>query len=279
VSSERRGGRLLARLLLIAGAVLSAAAMLAGWAQWSLLDSAQWSTTSQELIQRPEIRRRIATYVVSEVRRAAHGMLPSVLDQRLGSAVERELASTRVERVWVVAATQAHRELVRLIENDSGNVVVLDLRPVIRAVAGDIGVPVPALPSGVGRVSIVAGDQVRGAREAAARLKSTATVLLIVAPLTLLLAIAVARGWRMRALAGAGLSIAAAGAIVLLARALVGANVVAVLTQNPADRDAIEAAWAVGTTQLATIAYVAIAAGLALGLAAFAVGRPRARYL
>jgi hypothetical protein len=75
-------------------------------------------------------------------------------------------------------------------------------------------------------------------------------------------------------------AVAVAGVLVLVTRALVGANVVGDLTDSAADRDAAEAAWSAGTSLLATMAGVSIAGGLALALLAGVVGRPaRPRYL
>ena len=277
-----RGGRLLAPLLLVAGSLLSALALLAGWAQWQLTDTRQWGDTSDKLIERQEIRERLAEYVVDEVRSASGGGVPPALGSELERRIEGELATPRAERIWRATSTEAHRELVRVIEDGdstSGDLVVLDLRRLIQAVASEIGVPLAVVPTGAGQITIVAGDQVRGARENAGRLERAADVLLVAAPLVLLLAVAVARGWRVRALAGVGVAVAVAGVLVLLTRALVGANVVDELVISAADRDAGEAAWSAGTSLLATMAAVAIGAGLALALIAGIVARPQPRYL
>ena len=133
----------------------------------------------------------------------------AVLENGLERGIERELASSRSERVWRAATTESHRELVRLIEDGEsteGEVVTLDLRRLIQSVARELGVPLAVVPPDIGQITIVAGDQVRGARENAGRLEQAATVLLVAAPLVLLLAVAVASGWRMRALAGVGVA-------------------------------------------------------------------------
>jgi hypothetical protein len=90
--------------------------------------------------------------------------------------VERELSSQRSERAWRAATTEAHRELVDQIESDGSGAVTLGLNRLIVSVARDLGVAVPALPARVGRVTIVAGDQARGARAAARRLEHAAGV-------------------------------------------------------------------------------------------------------
>ena len=278
--TTRRGGRLLTPLLLIVGSAVTALALLAGWAQWQLLDTDAWRGTSGRLLEREEVRDRVAEYVVGEVRAVAGGSLPPAAGRGLERSVSRTLETARAERAWRAANTAAHRELVRLIEDDEstrGEVVVLDLGPLIRSVSRELGIPPAAVPQNVGEVTIVAGDQVRGAREGADQLRRTAAALIFVAPLILLLAVVLARGWRARALAGAGVAVAAAGAAVLVARALVGAHVVDVLTPTRADRDAAAAAWSVGTSQLAWLAGAAIVGGLVLAAVASVAARGERR--
>ena len=278
----RPGGRLLTPLLLIVGSLLTACLIVAGWAQWQLFDDGAWGDTSQRMLERKEIRNRVASYLVDEVRAQSGGALPTALGTRPDRTVSRELSTPRSEHVWRASTTEAHRELVRLIKDDgavSGDVVTLDLRPLIRAVARELGLPLPVLSGSAARVQIVAGDQVRGARKVTGRLQRTAAILLIVAPLVLWLAVLAARGWRARALAGAGVAVAVAGAVVLGARALVGAHVVDVLTSSEANRDAVSAAWSVGTSKLAWMAVAAVVVGLVVAVAASIAARaPRPRY-
>ena len=282
VRARRRGGLLLAPVLLVVGSALTALALLAGWAQWQLTDTRQWGDTSEKLIEREEVRARVAEFVVDEVRAASGGNVPALLGSALEGRIEGELESARAKRVWRAATTESHHELVRLVEDSGstdGEQVTLDLSRLIAAVAREIGVPLAVVPEGVGRVTIIAGDEVRGARENAGRLERAAAVLLVAAPLVLLMAVAVASGWRRRALAGVGVAVAVAGVLVLVTRALVGADIVSDLAPSATDRDAAEAAWSAGTSLLATMAILAIAAGAALALLAGVVGRPRERYL
>ncbi len=274
---------MLTPLLLVIGTLLTALALLAGWAQWQLLDDGAWAGTSEKLLENDEIRDRVAVYLVDQLQSVSGDAVPSGLTGSVEDRVSDQLDSERAKRVWRAANVEAHRELVRLIEEDdasSGDVVTLDLRPLIRAVERELGIPLTAIPPGVAQLEIVAGDQIRGAREATDQLQRTASVLLILAPLVLLGAVLAAAGWRRRALAGAGIAVAVAGVIVLVARALVGAHVVEVLTPREADRDAVEAAWSTGTSSLAWLAGAAIVAGLVLAVVAgmsSAVGRDNAR--
>ena len=250
--------------------------MLAGWAQWQLLSGDAWAGTSEKLLEREEIRDRIAVYLVDELQRSSPASVPSGFSGELEGRVADRLASDRSKRIWRAANTEAHRELVRLIEDDGttrGDLVDLDLRPLIRSVARALNIPLPEIPPGTAQLEVVAGNEVRGAREAVDQLQRTAAVLLIAAPLVLALAVLAATGWRRRALAGAGIAVAVAGGIVLLARALVGAHVVEVLTPSSADRDAVGAAWSVGTSGLAWMAGAAIVVGLAVALGANVAAR------
>lgn len=276
---RRRGGRLLTPLLLVLGSLLTALALIAGWAQWQLLDTRAWNDTSERLLDRAEIRDRVAVFVVDEVRRASGGSLPPELGTGLVRRVAAELDSSRARRAWRAANTEAHRELVQVIEGgaaSTGDVVTLDLDRLIRAVAIELRVPLTVVPQDVGRVTIISGDQVRVVRDATGELERTAAVLLIAAPLILLLAVLAAIGWRMRALARAGIAVAAAGALVLIARALVGAQVADVLTPTRPDREAAEAVWSVGTSLLAYMAIGAIVGGLVVAVVAGLAARPRA---
>ena len=278
---RRREGHVLTPLMLIAGCLLTALALLAGWAQWQLLDSDAFGDSSERLLEREEIRDRVAEYVVQEVRRAAGGSLPAELGANPERAVADQLDSRRARRTWRAVTTESHRELVRVIEDDrtaNGDLVSLDLRRLISAVSTQLGVPL-AVPEGVGRVTIVAGDEVSGARDAARQLERLAMFLLIAAPLMFALAVAVAAGWRMRALAGVGVAIAAAGVIVLLARAFTGSAVVDGLTSSSADRQAAEGVWSVLTSRLATASTVAIVLGVLLALAAGLAARSRERHV
>jgi len=60
---------LLTPLLLVISCLLTALALLAGWAQWQLLDNDAWAGTSAKLLDREEIRDRVAVYLVDELRR------------------------------------------------------------------------------------------------------------------------------------------------------------------------------------------------------------------
>jgi hypothetical protein len=276
----RRGGRLLTPLLLVLGSLLTALALLAGWAQWQLLDTEQWNDTSVELLEREEVRDRVASFIVDEVRSANGGSLPPELGTGLERRVSSELDSARAKRAWRAANNEAHEDLVEVIEGDSGDVVTLDLDRVIRAVAIELRIPLAFLPQDIGQVTVISGDEVQSLRDATDALQRTAAFLLIAAPLMLALAVLAASGWRMRALSGAGIAVAAAGAVVLIARALTGSYVVDALTETRPDREAAEAVWSVATSLLATMAWVAIIGGLLLALIAAlaARARPQARY-
>jgi hypothetical protein len=263
---------------------VTALALLAGWAQWQLLDNGAWAGTSEKLLERDEIRERLADFLVDEVRGTSGGAIRQEPGEALDDRVADELESDRSKRVWRVVTSEAHLELVRLIEDDKaarGDEVVLDLRPLIRSVARELNIPLGGLSANTAQIEIVAGDEVRGARNAADQLQRTAAVLLIAAPLILLLAVLAATGWRLRALAGAGVAVVAAGGLVLVARALVGAHIVEVLTANSADRDAVGAAWSVGTSLLAWMSGAAIVVGLAVAVGAnvAAGSRERSGYL
>jgi hypothetical protein len=131
----------------------------------------------------------------------------------------------------------------------------------------------------------------RGRRIAVRVLLATATVLAVLATfavwagLALVLpvlslglfatAVYLARGRRRETLLAAGLGLMAAGALVLVARGLLGGQVVDSLASTEAVRPAASAAWSIGTSILRDVAQAAIVIGIPLVAAACLAGPSR----
>lgn len=257
--------------LLLAGAsALTAVALLATWARYELVDSTAFSTTSTELLKDGTIRDQVARYLVAEVDR---GDLSATQRRELRRSVANVLDTDKARRTWGVATQNAHAQLVGLIGDPNAQAAVLDLRPLIRAVARELNLPDPTagLSTGSGRITILSGQELRDVRRVADSLQRSATGLLIATALMIALAIALASGWRRGAVAGAAVAVAIGAAVVLLARTLVGNHVVDVLVPAGGTREAGHRAWSISTSPLATFAIVAlVAAAIALAAAALA---------
>ena len=261
-------------LLLVVASALTAVALLAMWARNELVDSSKFADTSTDLIKDQAIRDEVSRYLVARGRIA--GELSAGERRTLRRQVSTALDSPRAERLWGVAAENAHEQLVALIEDDHADAAVLDLRPIMRAIASELNLPDPGptLSPGAGQVTILAGTQLRAARQVADSLQRTATALLIATLLVIGIAIALASGWRRGAVAGAAIAVAVGAAVVLIARSLVGDHVVNVLVPDGSTRGAAHNAWSIGTSGLESYAVIALVVA-AIALAAAALLRPR----
>ncbi len=293
------------RVLLAAAAVIGVAAIFAVWANRQLLDNGAWTQTSSKLLENKAIQRELSSYLSDQIydnvdlARVLRRGLPQPLEPLSGvaqrelraltaRALTHTLASAHVQRLWRAANEAAHRQLVAQIENGSSanarqrEALVLDLHPIVVALAESLGVPARAaerLPSDAGEVVVIGARRLEALKGAARGLRDLAYVLPALALLALLLAIALSPGRRRRALIVAGVAAVLAGGASLIIRALVGVQVVDDLSSSEAVRPAAGAAWSIATSLLVELALVTIAAGAALVLvgALSLLLRPRRR--
>jgi hypothetical protein len=284
----RRRGALMVVLLVLA-LLLTLGAATAIWLDRQALSNRGWTDTSAGLIENQQIRTAVADKIVAEIFRRGN------VDHRLSSALgplaapaETELHSlgTRlavitletkaVEQAWRVANSQAHRQLVADIEHDRDRDVYLELTPIVNQVldAWRSSDAIRSLPPVVrrllrihvgdaGRIKILHGDQVRRVRVAVNAIRNLVLVLSLLAVICFVLAILVATGQRLRAIAYVGVCLAICGGLLLAARALIGPVLAdhLVPASAPANRAAVRAAWLVGTTQLRTTAIIVLILG------------------
>jgi hypothetical protein len=273
---RRARNRPIVLFLLALGAALTAAALLASWAQWQLLDSATFSDTSTKLLENGAVRSQLARYLVAEVNR---GQIAGADRRRFQQAVEQALQTSSARRAWASATQDAHAQVVDLVHDPNAQTARLDLRRLVRVTARRVGIPanfVDAAPLGSYKVKILDSGQLRSARTAADSLQKAATLLLVLTALVLVAAVGLASNWRRTAIAGAAVAVAIGAAAVLIARAVVGTQVVHVLVPNGGQtRDAASAAWSISTSLLSTMAVVALVAAALVVVAAVIAGRVR----
>jgi hypothetical protein len=284
------------RALLALAVVLGVAAIFAVWADRQLLDSGQWTKTSSKLLANDAIQRELSTYltdqiyanvdVARELRTALPGPLESLsthvangLRSVTATAISRALSTRQVQRLWRVANDAVHRRLVQQIEqrgppsarSAQGEAIVLDLRPIVVALAERLGVSRNAaeqLRGDVGEIVLARSKRLETLKGAARGLHDLAVVLPLLALLLLALAVALSRARRRRALVGVGAAAILAGGASLIIRALLGRQVVDELSSTEAVRPAVRAAWSIASSLLAELALATIVAGAALALLA-----------
>ena len=283
-------------------ALLTIVATFAVWANRQLLDPGNWSTTSTRLLQNPKIRQVTANYAVDQlyanvdVAQLIGSALPKRLRPLAGPAAGAlhtgavhaaylALADARVQTLWAQANRHAAQALKTVIDGGTGPVkvqdgeVTLDLASVVEAIARQLGLPAgisQKLPPSVAQVRILKSEQIGLVQDIGRGLRKLALWLSIAVPLLFALAIALARGWRRRAVMNVGYGLATAGFLVLLARALVQSRVPASLVADASIRPAAAATVSIATSMLAEIAGELVLFGVLLIVAAWSAGPARA---
>jgi hypothetical protein len=294
--------RWLVRSLIGVATVLGIVAIFAVWANRQLLDSGYWTSTNTKLIESPPIREAISGYLTEQLyanvdvagelknelpselkplAAPAAGALKDVVEKGINLLLERP----RVQQLWSKANQITHAEFVRLVENKGkvvklpgGGAVVLDLRPMLGEVAQKVGAPsgiVNKIPPKVAQLRIVTSKQLNTMQNAVNLLRSLALVLPLLVVALFALAVYLARGHRRQTLIAVGTAFIGAGLVVVVARGIIGDKVVNSLATTEAVRPAAQAAWSIGTSVLADVAWASVFIGVPVILAGLLAGPTR----
>jgi hypothetical protein len=296
-----RGRRYAVRAALVGATILAVLAIFAVFANRQVLDADNWADTSDAMLENQAIRTQISANLVDqvyanvdvtgEVARA----LPPRLKPLAGPAANglRELAERRmlrlldrprIQQAWKEANRITAEQFIDIAEGNSkaitaqGNAVVLNLRAILVELVDRLGLPkalADKIPASAGRITIMKSDQVGTLQNGVQALKGLALVLPFLAIGLLALAVYLAAGRRRRTLLFAGIDLVLAGAIVLIARNLVGSAVVGSLATTDAAKPAAEAAWSIGTGMLRDVAQATIVIGIPVIVAAWLAGPMR----
>jgi hypothetical protein len=235
------------------------------------------------------------------------GPLAGGLQQLAGRAAPRLVASPRVQDAWRLANRSAHQQLLRILNDEGsavstkGGEVVLNLRPLVDQLAANIGVEDQVnaarsklqgdagakaraaaqqklgvtLPQSTGQLVIMRSDQLATAQDVGHGIRNLAIVLLGLTLALFALAVGLATGWRRVALLRVGWCFIGLGLLVLLARRVIGNQVIDDLVANKSAAPAAHSVWTIGTSLLYDIAIATFAYGVLMVLAAWLAG-PRA---
>jgi hypothetical protein len=241
--------------------------------------------------------------------KAASGPAAAALRSLADRAAPRLLESGQVRDLWVLSNRAAHRQLVRVIEGREGSavsteagVVTLDLHRLVDQLASRLGIEdqVTAvrskvqesgkadaaraaaegrlgvtLPPKSGKLVIMKSEQLKTAQDVGDAIKGLALVLPILALLLFAAALALARGWRRRALRTVGWCVVAVGLLLLLVRRSAGNHIVDSLVALPSNRPAAHEAWDIATTLLRSIGVALTVYGVLIVLSAWLAGPTR----
>ncbi len=286
--SRRR--RILARSLVVLGALVAVLALLAGYIRYQVLDEDTFSDTAGELIANDAIRDQIALSLVDEVFTSVdvedaveddlptdqRGLAPALAGaaQALAERAAPEiLARPRVQKIWTESVIRTHAQLLALLNDEStaisteGGVVVLDLRPLIVQVGEQVAIVgriASRLPEGEGVITIMEADQLESAQDLTGLLDTVGLWLWVVPILLWATAIAIARGRRRIELRAVALSAIVVGLLVLVIRRVAGTYIVDNLVEAETAKPAVQDAWEILTALLKDGAWTVIGVGVVL---------------
>ncbi|HKO27459.1 MAG TPA: SHOCT domain-containing protein [Solirubrobacteraceae bacterium] len=289
------------RILIGVTTLLLIVAMFAVWANRLLFNPDNWSKTSTQLLQNPDIRSSTANYLVDQlyanynVAGVVRSGLPPQLQGLAAPAAgalrnaavqgtELALSRPRVQNLWAQANRATDELFIAVVNGGKGNVAVnqgavtLNLGAVLDNVATRLGLPVTVserLPPNVANLTIFKSDRLKVIQNGGNAIRGLALWLTILVPLLYALAVLLAPGHRRRTLMTIGWAAVFAGVVVLFGRRILETQITNSLTDDASLRPAIRATIAIGTSLLVEVATAVIFVAVVLIAAAWFAGPAR----
>jgi hypothetical protein len=271
------------------------------WANRLLFNPDNWSNTSTQLLENPQIRSTTANYLVDQLYANVDvsGLISSGLPPRLAplaapaagalrnvavKGVDLALTRPRVQQLWATANRAADKTFIAVVNGGKGpvgvqsGVVTLDLGSIVNNVASRLGLPSDLsskLPPNIANLTVLRADQLSLVQDVGSAIKGLALWLTILTPLLYALAIFLATGRRRRTLMTVGFGIAIAGVIAMLGRSLLESQGSGALTHDASLQATVKAVFSIATGMINEIAGACIAVGLVLVAAAWFAGPAR----
>jgi hypothetical protein len=294
---------LIARILVVLGALIAVVALLAGYVRYQALDTDTVEATAEELIADPDIRDQVAATLVEQLfanvdveasleqrlppdQQALAGPLAGVARLGADRVAQQLLERPRPQRLWVRTVTETHRNLISVLEDErtalrtEGGEVVLDLRPLIIqlgdrvAIVGRIDQRLLSDPD-AGRITIVESDQLETAQDLTRLLDVLGLWLWVVPILMWAIAVWLAEGRRRDILRMIGFSAILAALLVLVVRRVVGSIVVDELATTESVEAAVRDTWDIVTALLRDGGLTLMGIGVLLLVAVWIAGPSR----
>jgi hypothetical protein len=288
-------------VLVVIAAVIGLVSALNVWVKRQALSTDNWTNASSQLLENDKIRGALSVYLVnqlyqnSNVTQRLQQRLPPALDPlapQIGLGLEQVairatdqlLARPRIQQLWKEANRRAHRLFIAVLDGkkgvlvSSGGNVVLNLQPILKQLAEQTGLGgrlEGRLPPDAGKITIMKGSQLDTARKTVKVIRVLSYFLFFLVLALYAAAIWIARGRRRTLLMGAGVSVLVVGLLILVVRRYAGDYLVNALTTGADPKDAVNAAWAIGTQLLRNIGINAVVYGLGIMFAAWIAGPAR----
>ena len=296
-----RGRVYTVRALVGVATLLLIVAIFATYANRLLFSPDNWSNTSTQLLQNPQIRSTTANYIVDQIYANVNvaALISSGLPKQLQplaapaagalhepavQTVDAALSRPRVQELWAKANRAAAESFIAVVKGRKGSVkvqngvVTLDLGSLIDSMASRLGLPSnlsSKLPPQAANLTIFKSDQLRYVQKGGNLLQKLAVWLLVIVPVLFALALLLARGRRRRTLMNIGFAGVFAGLIAVLGRHVLETQVASSLTHDASLKATITEVVTIATSLLGEVATAVIAIGVVFVVAAWFAGPAR----
>src|SRR4051794_15458406 len=287
-----------ARALVVLAGILAFLAIFAIWVNRQVLNTDNFADTSSKMLDNDVIRGQVSDYLVDQlyqnvdVAAEIGAALPDQLQPLAAPAagafrdfaertVNEALRRPRAQQAWENANRAAHQLLLKTLDGGGPNVatndgvVTLDLKNVLTEMEQRVGIGgriADKLPPDAAQITVLESDQLDSAQSMFKLLRHLPVVLLGLSLALFGVALAIAPGWRRKAVRAYGIGFLAAGAVALAAVSLLGDYVVGSLAKTEAIEPAINNTWVLSTSLLTEVADAAIFYGIVLLLGALLAG-------
>ncbi len=296
-----RTRRLIAAGLIVIASLVAFLALASIWVNRQALNTDNWTRTSSQLLEQPVIRDRVAARLTDElyqsvdVQQVLSDALPpraqvlaapaaNALRTQVEKTARKALARPDVQALWADANRTAHEQLLAVLNGGGTTVstqngeVVLNLQDMLAKLQQETGIGGrlrKVLPASATQIRLFRSNQLSAAQTGVKILRPLPIVLLLVSLALFGIAVAIAPGWRRRALRAYGIGFIVVGLATLLARSLGGDAFVSSLAKTAAAEPAIRQVWSIGTELLDQVAVATIGYGIVMVAAAWLAGPTR----
>jgi hypothetical protein len=284
------GPRWLPTALIVLATLLAVVGTLTTWLRVQILDTEQWVSVSNELLEEPEVRSALSTYLgeqlfeAVDVRAELENLLPPRLEGLAGpltglvrvsaaNAVEQLVASDRFADLWEGANRRTHTVAVAVLRGDdvgrlstTDGAITLELGEALERIGERLGLPDEALsriPPEFGRITIADSDDLAAAQRAVQVADLLSWVVLLVVIALFAGAVALAAGRRLNVVVKIGIALVIGSAALLVTR-LLGVRVAISAIVRTENESVATAVGMVATELLRNMAWIGIITGLVM---------------
>ena len=297
----KSGHPTLSLVLVCIASFLAIFAVFSVWANRQALNTDNWVSTSDQLIQNDAIKTQLSDYIAAELfanvdveadiskqlppqLKALAGPAAGGLRQLAPQAADKAISTSQFQDIWSTANRQAHIALLKILDGGGDNLsttngeVVLNLNGALTNVSSQIGVGsklASQLPADAGQITVMQSDQLSTAQKVAKLIRKLPIVLTLLVLILYALAIWLAGPRRRETLRSVGIGLLVAGVVAMIIRRLAGGSVVDALAATESAKPAAQAAWDIGTSLLVTVATSVITLGILILIGAWLAGPTR----